>query len=296
MPSIEQLQAFIDAATLGSFSAAARQRGKTPSTISEAISSLEIDLGLVLFSRAGHTPSLTEHGQVLLGYARAVQGAHLELVNYGRAANAGVEARLTIAHSDVVASGYLLPALSMLNRQYPSLIVEILLPAESDIINLVSSGRASVGLLKSSADYPAGILHHPVDQMVLQPYIRQDHPLTRQARLTCKDLQSVREIVIAPRDGAAQIPQGRHCWLTESYWAALGMVEQGFGWTLLPEVFVQEMNGREVQALVIEHPPAHWRGSIDAIWSVQQVQGKACAALIQLCLRGGMRAADGTRS
>ncbi|MDF6705710.1 LysR family transcriptional regulator, partial [Escherichia coli] len=44
--SPEALLAFAEAATLGSFSAAARKLGKRQSTISEAIANLEIDLGL----------------------------------------------------------------------------------------------------------------------------------------------------------------------------------------------------------------------------------------------------------
>ncbi len=43
--SPESLQAFAEAACLGSFSAAARKLGKSQSTVSEAIARLEIDLG-----------------------------------------------------------------------------------------------------------------------------------------------------------------------------------------------------------------------------------------------------------
>ncbi|NVL29209.1 LysR family transcriptional regulator, partial [Pseudomonas syringae pv. actinidiae] len=49
--SPEALEAFVQIAALGSFSAAARRLGKSQSTISEAISRLEIDLGLELFDR-----------------------------------------------------------------------------------------------------------------------------------------------------------------------------------------------------------------------------------------------------
>jgi DNA-binding transcriptional LysR family regulator len=43
--SPEALTAFAEAATLGSFSAAARKLGKSQSTVSSAIANLEIDLG-----------------------------------------------------------------------------------------------------------------------------------------------------------------------------------------------------------------------------------------------------------
>ncbi len=50
--SPEALTAFAEAATLGSFSAAARKLGKSQSTVSSAIANLEIDLGLSLFDRS----------------------------------------------------------------------------------------------------------------------------------------------------------------------------------------------------------------------------------------------------
>ncbi|MEO3960792.1 helix-turn-helix domain-containing protein, partial [Chromobacterium piscinae] len=43
--SVDALSAFVYAADLGSFSAAARRLGKSQSTVSEAIANLEIDLG-----------------------------------------------------------------------------------------------------------------------------------------------------------------------------------------------------------------------------------------------------------
>ena len=50
--SPEALNAFVEAAALGSFSAAARKLRKSQSTISTAIANLEADLGLTLFDLA----------------------------------------------------------------------------------------------------------------------------------------------------------------------------------------------------------------------------------------------------
>lgn len=57
--SPESLIAFVEAASLGSFSAAARKLGKSQSTVSTAIAHLEIDLGLTLFDREKRYPVLT---------------------------------------------------------------------------------------------------------------------------------------------------------------------------------------------------------------------------------------------
>ncbi|VTR34556.1 HTH-type transcriptional activator AllS [Serratia fonticola] len=58
--SPEALLAFVEAAALGSFSAAARRLRKSQSTISTAIANLEADLGLTLFDRQARQPVLTE--------------------------------------------------------------------------------------------------------------------------------------------------------------------------------------------------------------------------------------------
>ena len=77
--SPESLEAFAQAASLGSFSAAARRLGKSQSTISEAIARLEIDLGVTLFDRSPKSPVLSEAGQGLLRHANAVLGATEQL-------------------------------------------------------------------------------------------------------------------------------------------------------------------------------------------------------------------------
>lgn len=54
--SPEALVAFVEAASLGSFSAAARKLRKSQSTISIAIANFEADVGCPLFDRGGRHP------------------------------------------------------------------------------------------------------------------------------------------------------------------------------------------------------------------------------------------------
>ena len=63
--NFNQLQAFVLAAKLGSFSQTARHMGKAQSVISGYIRDLEDDLNYQLFKR-GHKIELTERGALLL--------------------------------------------------------------------------------------------------------------------------------------------------------------------------------------------------------------------------------------
>lgn len=56
------LSAFIDAVETGSFSAAARKAGATPSSVSKSVARLEARLGVQLFARSTRTLTLTPEG------------------------------------------------------------------------------------------------------------------------------------------------------------------------------------------------------------------------------------------
>ena len=57
MYNLDQLNMFVTAAKLGSFSACARKLGKVQSAVSQGISNLEIDLDVTLFDRSTRKPS-----------------------------------------------------------------------------------------------------------------------------------------------------------------------------------------------------------------------------------------------
>jgi DNA-binding transcriptional LysR family regulator len=95
--SLESLATFAEAASAGSFSAAARKLGKSRSTVNETIANLEVDLNLRLFDRRQRQPVLTEQGQVMLELALHVLAANDRLNRLASQLFVGLEARLTVA-------------------------------------------------------------------------------------------------------------------------------------------------------------------------------------------------------
>ncbi|GAL35962.1 LysR-family transcriptional regulator STM3020 [Vibrio maritimus] len=62
----ERLLYLVSIAETGSFSAAARKLGVSPSAVNQAVQAMEIDLGISVFDRvAGKAPTLTPEGKVL---------------------------------------------------------------------------------------------------------------------------------------------------------------------------------------------------------------------------------------
>src|SRR3984885_3151137 len=72
--SLDQLRAFIASVNEGSFSAGARRLHRAQSAVSELVSNLEAQLGVVLFDRSERYPKLTAAGVLLLADARSVVG------------------------------------------------------------------------------------------------------------------------------------------------------------------------------------------------------------------------------
>jgi DNA-binding transcriptional LysR family regulator len=72
MDGLDQLRCFVRAAELGSFSAAAVEARIKPSSVSRAITELEIKLGAALFNRSTRRLHLTEVGSAFLSRARQI--------------------------------------------------------------------------------------------------------------------------------------------------------------------------------------------------------------------------------
>src|SRR5882762_9191305 len=94
--SLDQLRAFITAVDEGSFSAAARKLNRAQSAISDMVSNLEDQIGVVLFDRSGRYPKLTPAGTVILSDARGIV-ANIEFMKArAKGMAAGVEPELSV--------------------------------------------------------------------------------------------------------------------------------------------------------------------------------------------------------
>ncbi len=70
--STSNLEAFVDTVRLNSFSAVARKRGMTASSIARQINALEQELGVSLFIRTTRSLALTEAGRTLFERAERI--------------------------------------------------------------------------------------------------------------------------------------------------------------------------------------------------------------------------------
>jgi DNA-binding transcriptional LysR family regulator len=284
--SIETLFMFVEAAALGSFSAAARKLGKQQSTVSEAIANLEIELGLMLFDRSTRRPTLTGHGKAMLVHAQQVLDASDRLTRSAHRLADGLEPTLTLVLSDTYQSNHFEAVLTEFEQRYPELELECMIAEHMDVIALVQQGRAQLGLVGAQADYPPDIGFEALaEPSELGLYVGKRHRLASTAHVTTEILQGVRELRISTyADHGQDIPERRRglCWSASSYLVLLEMTALGFGWAELPRWLAQRFAADELLELQVHGWPKPLR--VDAVWSRRHPLGKAGGWLLDTLL------------
>ena len=127
---LDEVQAFVRIAELGSFTRAAEAMQTTQAAISLKLRRLENRLGCRLIERTPRHVQLSERGRVFLDTARQLLAAH----DHALAAFAGVRQRLIIGISDHVAGPELPALIARMNDHDPHLVVEIRIGSSGDLL------------------------------------------------------------------------------------------------------------------------------------------------------------------
>lgn len=117
----ERLRAFVAVAREGGFKKAALKLHKTQPAISQAVASLERELGQALFVRANRRSTLTAAGDILLEHAEEAHSS-LDRSRSRLASLLGLEeGRLVIGTSDTTAMHLLPPVLAAFRARHPAI-------------------------------------------------------------------------------------------------------------------------------------------------------------------------------
>jgi DNA-binding transcriptional LysR family regulator len=137
-----ELEVFSSVAQSGSFSAAGRSLGLTPSAVSRTIDRIEARLGVRLMLRTTRVLTLTAEGQTYLGAARRIladlDDAEQSIADQG-APRGRVRVSAALAHGRMT----VVPLLGEFVRRYPHILVDISL---TDAVVDVAAGQADVAI------------------------------------------------------------------------------------------------------------------------------------------------------
>lgn len=141
MEQIERLtglMAFARAASLGSYTAAARSLAVSPSAISKSVQRLEQHFGLKLFSRTTRSLTLTPEGRDLLERTQRLLREAEDIEQAVAAARAEPAGTLKVATSLPVGVHILAAALPQFRKRFPKVNVDVRL--SDRIVDLIEEG------------------------------------------------------------------------------------------------------------------------------------------------------------
>jgi len=152
MLDVQRLRVFRAVVASGSVQAAADHLGYTPSAVSQQLSALQKETGLVLFEKAGRGISPTPTAKVLAAESDEVMGSLSRLGGLVEHLREGRSATLTIGTFDSAAQFWLPHVAKGLQHDYPDVVLELSLDdlASGD----VRPQRRDIDLTTEPADEP----------------------------------------------------------------------------------------------------------------------------------------------
>jgi DNA-binding transcriptional LysR family regulator len=123
--TLDQMRTFVTVAESGSFRSGAARLARVQSAVSHAIANLEAQLGVLLFDRSGHKPTLTPEGQALLANARDIVLRVDAMRARARGLGEGVELELSLVVDTLFPISKVGAALAEMRVSYPSVAIRL---------------------------------------------------------------------------------------------------------------------------------------------------------------------------
>jgi DNA-binding transcriptional LysR family regulator len=152
MAGVQGFLAFAEAGKRGSFAAAARELGLSPSAIAKGVARLEDELGVRLFHRTTRQVSLTGEGRELYERCRRIVDEIEALRDEASGVRAEPSGTLRVNAPIVLGRIAVVPALAVLVRRHPGIALEVgLSDRYVDVIGEGLDAVVRVGPLRDSA-------------------------------------------------------------------------------------------------------------------------------------------------
>ncbi|MFA7766099.1 LysR family transcriptional regulator [Streptomyces sp. NPDC048723] len=265
---IKKLRILRTLAEQGTVTRAAEALHMTPSAVSQQLTNLARQLGVVLLEAEGRRVRLTDAAHLVLRHTEAVfaqlERADAELAGY----LAGDTGEVRVGAFSTAVPALVVPAVAALRRTHPGVEVRVRETEAAEAYELLSAGGVDLAL-SLTAHAPTArdprftrvaLLEDPLD-VALPP----GHPLAAAPGLRLADLSGDpwiyggsgpwSEIARSACEAAGFVPEQAH---SASGWTAiLAMVEAGMGVALVPRMVSSRASGGTIRVLAHDRPTRH---------------------------------------
>jgi DNA-binding transcriptional LysR family regulator len=243
--TLRQLQFFVAAAEAGSVSGAARVLSISQSSVTEAILSLEGDLGVGLFDRQARGLLITHKGSAFLRHARKILADVATARSTFQDEAEAATGRLSLGVTSLVAGYVLSDILARYRRAFPQIELNVVEDNGDYLQHLLIGGELDVAVLLTSSVKDRLALN--VETLLVSPYrlwLPLGHPLAQQETITLEELAGqpmiqlmVDEIEESTRRLTAAMPvKPDMAFRTRSVEAVRSLVATGAGLAILPSL------------------------------------------------------------
>ncbi|WP_179281029.1 LysR family transcriptional regulator [Paenibacillus sp. XY044] len=142
----EKLEYLVEVARAGSISKAAEQLHVTISAVSQAIASLELEWGIIIFKRSKSGVTLTPEGKVIIKKTYEMLEKYEDLLEAARGFSGTVKGRLRVATIPSPMS-LLERVVIEFKKKFPDVKLEIVEKGSQDIIDDVNQDKSDLGLI-----------------------------------------------------------------------------------------------------------------------------------------------------
>jgi DNA-binding transcriptional LysR family regulator len=259
--SLDQLRAFIAAVDQGSFSAGARKLHRAQSAVSELVSNLEAQIGVVLFDRSERYPKLTPAGVLLVADARSIV-ANVDLL---KARAKGISGGLEPELSAVVDVLFPIEAIAESAREFrdrfPHTPLRLYVEALGGAYQPVLDGRCSLGIVGSLPISPDSMTLERLQAVQMLMVATPDHPLAMIKGIIPKlELAKHVQLVLTDR---SEMTSGREfgvmspfTWRLGDLFAKHAFLLKGLGWGGMPlHAVKQDLAEARLAKLSVEDLP-----------------------------------------
>jgi DNA-binding transcriptional LysR family regulator len=252
--SLDQLRAFIAAVDEGSFSAGARKLHRAQSAVSELVSNLEAQLGVVLFDRSERYPKLTPAGIQLVADARTVV-ANVDLLKArAKGISHGLESELSAVVDVLFPIEAIAESAKEFRDRFPRTPLRIYVEALGGAYQPVLDGRCSLGVVGSLPIAPDSMTLERLQGLPMSMVAAREHPLALFSGVIPRtELVKHVQLVLTDR---SELTAGREfgvlsplTWRLGDLFAKHAFLLKGLGWGGMPLHAVKQdlLEGRLVK-------------------------------------------------
>jgi len=223
------LKSFIAIAEIGSFSQAGKSVGRTQSALSLQIKNLEQEVGCLLFNRTNRKITLTQEGEIFLGYAKQIIQLQREV--YSRIKEPEITGEIRLGTPEDFASHYLPDVLANFRKNHPQVQLNVACDLTLNLLKGFQQGNFDMILVKRDPEKVKGgsrVWREPL-VWAAADYYRPEKTLS---------------LVLSPQPciyrarALAALDRGRKPWYisytSPSLSGTIAAVKAGFGITVLP--------------------------------------------------------------